>query len=75
MAELEMQINVKQLERDGKTSVPIEDTLLRAAYHEQHDDTMVVPKPWEPGWAGYVKHKQAEGVVDLKSRLEALTKR
>ncbi len=74
LAELEMETNIKQLERDGRLGLTIEDALLKHAYTESRMDTMNVPKPWEPGWAGYVKHQQAAGIVDLKSQLDSLTR-
>ncbi len=54
------------------SAVPIDDPLLQSAY-EMSKLCTPVPRPWDGlGWTAFVKEKQAEGTLDIRTQLENL---
>ena len=55
------------------SAVQIDDPLLQSAFDLSKHSTRT-PKPWDGAeWAAFVKQKQAEGSVDIRTQLENLT--
>lgn len=74
LAEIQMSSSIRKMERCGREHiVEIDDPLLRDSFAKTVTDmNNKTPKPWEPGWALFVKQTQAKGALEMKNQLEKL---
>lgn len=61
--DIEMDLNIKKLERQGQKAIMIDDALLRQSYTEMKKCEQI-PKPWDEGWNIFVSYCESQGTVD-----------
>ncbi|RYH26239.1 ankyrin repeat domain-containing protein [archaeon] len=75
LSELILEESARHMARVGRENVVfVDDPLLIRAMQasRQLDVSGKVPRPWESDWKKFVKYCKADGVVDLKTKLETL---
>jgi hypothetical protein len=61
--DIDMDLNIKKLERQGQKQIMIDDSLLRQSYTDMKNCEQV-PKPWEESWVIFVSYCESQGAVD-----------
>ena len=69
--DLNMEINIKRLDRTKRTGYPIDDPLLVSAFADSRKDgDLHIPRPWEQEWRFFQKYCDDYGIVDPLLQLD-----